>query len=135
MSDIYLWTNGFIYNLIFLIAFLAIVVLLKFKHPYAEKTKDAFVQAFLISVLLMLISVISCICIASQFSMSDKGAYSIFLVFTDSPYLIIAIFALAGGNIVEKVSRGKIKWKFLGVLVALMSFAIIAFLYYSLIFG
>ena len=78
MSDIYLWTNGFIYNLIFLIAFLAIVVLLKFKHPYAEKTKDAFVQAFLISVLLMLISVISCICIASQFSMSDKGAYSIF---------------------------------------------------------
>ena len=56
-------------------------------------------------------------------------------MFTDSPYLIIAIFALAGGNIVEKVSRGKIKWKFLGVLVALMSFAIIAFLYYSLIFG
>lgn len=133
MSDIYLWTNGFIYNLFFLIAFLAIVVLLKLKHPYAKKTKDAFVQAFQINVLLMLISVISCICIASQFSMSDKWAYSIFLVFTDSPYLIIAILALTVGRIVEKESRNQIKWMSWGVLVAVMSFAIIAFLYYFLI--
>ena len=79
MSDIYLWTNGFFLSyLVFLFIFVSIAVLLEVTHPYADKTMDALVQAFMIDALLMLISVIPCFCIASQFSMSDKWAYSIF---------------------------------------------------------
>ena len=124
MSDIYLWTDGF-KNILYILALLVFLfILFWLTHPFAEKTENKLYQAFKIDFLMLLISLISCFYIASQYSMEDMWAYLIFKIFTETQYVAYAIIILTFCTIVETESRRQIKWWHLGLVGVIILFVI-----------
>jgi len=127
-------TAGFYLLVATLVAFLAMLVLLRRAHPKGKRGLEGYLDAAGVSLAFLVVSTGLVVALAVKFPDANRTSYALFETVLTGYWLAFAIPVVTVGSSVEARSRQAIRWLIPSVIVSLGMFGAI-FLYYFVSVG